>query len=123
FLEQAYRLDDFEAYYRLVRARLEEAVAVAAGGFGGTDVPPSSVPGTYPEPVAHCDVCRWQAHCDAQRRRDDHLSLVAGIRRTQRAELVREGVTTLAALASVPLPLPFSPARGSREAMVRVREQ
>ena len=35
--------------------------------------------GTYPEPVEHCDVCRWAAECATRRRADDHLSLVAGI--------------------------------------------
>ena len=35
---------------------------------------------TYPEPVDHCDVCRWAIECRKRRRDDDHLSLVAGIR-------------------------------------------
>ena len=126
FLEQPYRLDDFDAYYRLVRGRLEGAVGTGIGAaVGGTDVLPSCCPepACYPEPVPHCDICRWQAHCESRRRRDDHLSLVAGIRRTQRAELTRQGVTTLTALAGVPLPLPFTPDRGSRESMTRMREQ
>ena len=33
---------------------------------------------TYPEPVEHCDVCRWNPACRARRRADDDLSLVAG---------------------------------------------
>lgn len=131
FVEQAYRFDEFAAYYRLVKGRLRGVGALG----GGTEVPPAHPKGipragtvnpthaTYPEPAAHCDICRWWATCEARRRADDHLSLVAGIRRTQRAELVQRGVATLAGLAEVPLPLPFKPTRGSREAMERVREQ
>ena len=33
----------------------------------------------YPEPVEHCDVCRWDELCTERRRDDDDLSLVAGI--------------------------------------------
>ena len=109
FVHEAYRLDDFAAYYRLVKARLESAVA----GSGET----------YPEPTPHCDICRWWAPCTARRRADDHLSLVAGIRRLQIDELYRHDVRTLTALAGVSVPLPFAPQRGSREAMVRAREQ
>ena len=54
---------------------------------------------------------------------DDHLSLVAGISRLHRRTLEAEGVETLERLATLPLPLPFSPERGSVATYVRVREQ
>src|SRR6267142_2299657 len=110
FKPDEYRVDDFMAYYRVVRRRLEAAIGV-------TTVP------TYPDPVAHCDICRWWPVCDGQRRRDDHLSFVAGISRLQTRELQARQVTTLEALASEPLPLSWKPARGSVEAYARVREQ
>ena len=58
----------------------------------------------YPEPVAHCAICPLSAECDARRRADDHLSLVANARRSQRDTLEREEppITTLAALADAP---------------------
>ena len=118
FVEQTYRFDEYVAYYRLVRGRLEEAV-----GSHGHGRRPCESAATYPEPVGHCDICRWQYPCAMRRRDDDHLSLVAGIRRGQRDELVRHDVRTLTALAELPLPLPFKPERGSREAMTRVRDQ
>lgn len=121
FVEQTYRFDEFAAYYRLVKGRLRDLVT--RGSRGAEAPPPQHGSDTYPEPAAHCDICRWWATCEARRRADDHLSLVAGIRRTQRDELVQRGVATLAGLAEVPLPLPFKPTRGSREAMERVREQ
>jgi predicted RecB family nuclease len=125
FVEEKYRFDEYAAYYRLVRGRLENAVGLATSGR--TEVRPCDQPHesstTYPEPVEHCDVCRWQRVCAKRRRDDDHLSLVAGIRRSQRDELNRHEVQTLTALAGLPLPLPFKPERGSREAMARVREQ
>ena len=47
------------------------------GGWPGR---PAYLPaaGTYPEPVEHCDVCRWSELCRTRRRADDDLSLVAG---------------------------------------------
>src|SRR5262249_28970771 len=74
FEADEYRVPDYLAYYRLVRRRLEAAVDEEA-------------PATYPEPVPHCDVCRWFPRCDRQRRGDDHLSFVAAISRLQMREL------------------------------------
>ncbi len=44
------------AYYRRVKAEFEAAV-----GLHGDTARPVAYPpvGTYPEPVEHCDVCRW----------------------------------------------------------------
>ena len=44
---------------------------------------------------------------------DDHLTLVAHISKLQIVELNRHNVTTVAALAAVPLPLPWKPERGA----------
>jgi uncharacterized protein len=110
FVPDRYRVDEYMAYYRLVRRRLNAAVCAP-----GDD--------TYPEPVEHCDICRWWPTCDARRRKDDHLSLVAGISRLQTRELVAHDVTTLAALATTPLPLAWKPSRGAAGSYTRVREQ
>ena len=111
------RVDDFMAYYRASKQRFEEAL--------GADAAPPSYPpaGTYPEPVEHCDVCRWTVECKARRRADDHLSLVAGIGRQQRRALVDRGVTTLAQLGALPMPL-VPPLNGATErTLERIREQ
>jgi uncharacterized protein len=111
------RVGDFMAYYRAAKQRFEEAV--------GPDAGPASYPpaGTYPDPVEHCDVCRWTVECQVRRRRDDHLSLVAGIGRQQRRGLTDRGVATLEQLGTLPLPLD-PPLDGSTERTVeRVREQ
>ena len=108
---QPFRTDDFAAYYRRVKASLERAVK--------SDQPVQ----VYPEPKPHCEVCRWQERCDAKRRADDHLSLVAGISKGQIAELAGHAITTSAALAAMPIPLTFKPSRGSVSALERVREQ
>lgn len=110
FREQSFRIADYAAYFRRVKISLERALA---GGAGTAH---------YPEPVEHCDVCRWAPRCDGQRREDDHLSLVAGISKVQAEELRSHGVVTLSALAAAPLPL-WRPARGTLEALTRVREQ
>lgn len=112
--KQSYRVHDYTAYFRLIRARLDAYAALPLEVIAGDN---------YPEPVEHCDVCRWWSECDRRRRADDHLSLVAGISRLQRRELQAAAVVTLAELGQMPLPLPFKPRRGAAETYVRVREQ
>jgi uncharacterized protein len=68
-------------------------------------------------------VCRWSSKCNAERRREDHLSFVAGLGRQHKVELTGHGITTLAALAAVPIPLEFKPKRGAKETYERLREQ
>lgn len=111
FLPQSYRLAEFSAYYRRVRSGLESAIA----NGGQAD--------TYPHPTAYCDICAWRGECANKRRADDHLSLVAGISSLQIAELKAHAIETVEALAAMPLPMPWSPARGSRQSFERVREQ
>jgi predicted RecB family nuclease len=81
----SYHVRDFDAYYRRLRRRFEAWVA--------------EPPATYPYPVRHCQICDWLDRCEAQWRRDDHLSLVAGMRRAWETQLGEAGVATLAGLA------------------------
>jgi predicted RecB family nuclease len=111
---RAYRVNDYSAYFRLLRDRLEAVVE-------GDDDTLAAV--NYPERVDHCDVCPWSTVCSDKRRRDDHLSLVAGITRIQRNELVTQNIRTVVELGNTPLPLAFKPRRGAKESYVRVREQ
>jgi predicted RecB family nuclease len=57
---------------------------------------------TAPDPVAACQNCDWKDRCSAEWRGADHLSLVAGIRRDQRAQLVAAGIDTRTALSALP---------------------
>lgn len=111
FDEHTFRLDDYLAYYRAVRARFERAVQT-------TDADT-----TYPDPAPLCDVCRWWSICDTRRRKDDHLSLVAGLTRLQMHELRQQDVHTLERLGTLPTPLPFVPQRGSVESLRRAHGQ
>jgi uncharacterized protein len=110
------RVDDFMAYYRAARDRFLSAM----GAEPPTVFPP---PDTYPDPVEHCDVCRWAAECAARRRADDHLSLVAGISGRQRKALADRGTATLAGLGRLELPLVPAIEGTSAGALARVREQ
>ena len=116
FLTESFRAQDYLAYYRLMRGKLEEAVGEGRGREA------QSIP-TYPEPVPHCDVCRWRLDCGGRRRRDDHLSLVAGLSTGQQREIQSWGVQTLAGFAKEPLPLARRPKRGSVAPYERAREQ
>ncbi|GAB9241370.1 TM0106 family RecB-like putative nuclease [Bradyrhizobium diazoefficiens] len=111
FTLETYRVADYAAYYRHVRRSLEEAVSGTLLGSA------------YPEPIEHCEICRWRRHCDERRRADDHMSLVAGISKSQMGELERNGVETMAALAALPLPLQWRPERGNVKSFEKVREQ
>ncbi len=110
FKPESYRLAAFAAYYRVVKKALQDAVKSGSGH-------------TYPEPVSHCEICRWWKVCDGQRRHDDHLCFVAGASRLQRKELTLQGVPRLELLAKLPLPIPFNPSRGARDGYTRIREQ
>ena len=110
------RVDDFMAYYRAAKGRFLDALADPA-----TLAFPSET--TYPEPVDHCDVCRWAIECGRRRREDDHLSLVAGISARQRRALIERGVTTLDALGRLPLPADPKIEGTSEQALTRIREQ
>ena len=81
------KLTDYSAYYRTLKARYEALVLGAP-----TD--------TYPDPVDHCGVCRWVDVCTDRRRADDHLSLVAGMRRDQTRKLTAVSITTTTELAA-----------------------
>jgi predicted RecB family nuclease len=94
---QSFRLPEFAAYYRSVKHGFEAAVDDDASA-GGPIGPCASA--TYPEPVEHCKLCVWEEHCAARREADDHLSLVARIRRSQRTRLVERGIETVAQLAA-----------------------
>ena len=110
-----FRVADFMAYYRRVKAAFEEAVEA------GEPVYP--VTATYPEPVEHCDVCRWNLHCRDQRRRDDDLSLVAGITARQRRALKDRGVRRRRELAVLQVPMDPRLEGVSGDALARVHDQ
>ena len=89
--EKAFRLHDYIAYYRhLKRAFLE---------FAGDESNALDRPREYPWEVKHCAICPWDGACERQRREDDHLSIVARMRRDQIAKLNAGGITRVAQLA------------------------
>src|SRR6266852_7105702 len=111
FAGEKYRVSEYAAYYRHVRKRLLKAIGEGVGKE------------TYPEPVEHCNVCRWFKECDARRRADDHLSLVAGIRRQQRDQFEEWNAETMAKPAALPIPLRERPKHGSKAGYEKVQKQ
>ena len=108
---QQYRFADYAAYFQKVKRGLLMAVAER------------DAIETYPDPIEHCDMCRWREICEIRRRRDDHLCLVAGISKLQINELKQRGIPTVKALAGMPVPLDWKPDRGAAESYGRSREQ
>jgi predicted RecB family nuclease len=93
-------LSRYAALHRRVTRRLEAVVAAPTVA-------------TYPEPVAHCAICALVDECRQRLIADDHLSLVAGVRRDQRERLIEVGIATMTALATTEHvdPMPLSPER------------
>ncbi len=86
-----HRTEDFSAYFRYVRDRFEAKIE------RDRDDPQRAT--TYPNPVEHCRVCPWSPTCIQRRRDDDHLSIVAGMRRVDTERLTAGGLPQLAVLA------------------------
>ncbi len=107
--EERYRYDEHGAYIRLVKRNLENAI------FNEED--------TYPDPVSHCDICKWWKNCNEIRRKDDHLTFVAGMGASQIKEFKLHDVETLKKLANLDLPVPFDPSKGVKETYNKLREQ
>ena len=107
------KVGDYAAYERQARRALGAFIAADPGHN-----PPAD---PYPEPVEHCLICRWDDLCAARRRRDDDLSLVAGITKDQRRALKASGVATRRGLASLAV-LPGR-TQASRDALAGARLQ
>jgi uncharacterized protein len=107
-----HRTDDFASYFRYVRSRFD--ARVAAGLKEGPI-------GTYPDPVDHCRVCTWYPMCIQRRRDDDHLSIVAGMRRVDTERFMGAGVRTLTSLATLPAAQTVDDVPQAR--LLRVRDQ
>ncbi len=84
-LKQRFRMSDYAAYYRHLKASFLARV--------------EELRDTYPLVCSHCQVCRWADVCERRRDQDDHLSIVAWMRRDQITRLEAAGIPTLAALA------------------------
>jgi predicted RecB family nuclease len=84
--------EEFAAYARRVRDRF-----LLRRDELGADEPDVA----YPYPVDDCEFCPWWLHCRDRRRADDHLSLTANLQRRQGLKLEREGICTVAGVATV----------------------
>lgn len=108
---QTFRYADFAAFYRRAKKAAEQATE------GSTAFR------AYPDPKEHCDVCRWRQRCEQRRRDDDHLCLVAGISQSQITELQSRDIGSTATLATMPVPITWTPARGAPLSYQKIREQ
>ncbi|MCS4432861.1 TM0106 family RecB-like putative nuclease [Aquiflexum gelatinilyticum] len=106
----SYRTNDYMAYVRLVKKRFLEAVN-------------EKDPNTYPEPVAHCDICSWWEVCNKKRRDDDHLSFIAGMGNSQIKEVKIHGIETLENYAMTINPILFKPKKGAKQTYQNLRDQ
>jgi predicted RecB family nuclease len=104
-----FRVDDFMAFYRIMKNKLQQAVLVPNNG--------------YPDPVPHCDICKWWEVCNQRRRTDDHLSFIAGMGKLQTQEVKEHNVTTLESMAELHAGFLWKPKRGSVDTYKRLAYQ
>ena len=113
--EERFRLHDYFAYYRHLKSAFLAYVATEGD--------------EYPYERKHCGICPWTTTCTQKRVDDDHLSLVAWMRRDQVDKLEEGGITTVAQLAyatdisrpSGMVPESFAKLRRQAELQVRGR--
>jgi len=108
---ESMRVKDYMSFYRMAKKQF----LVEVDGEGGI--------ATQPEPCSHCSICSWWPRCDQEWREKDHLSLVAGISKSQRIELAEQGVNSLREFAESDTPLKSHPKRGAIESYERVHRQ
>jgi predicted RecB family nuclease len=87
-----FRVADFSAYYRHLKSSFLTNGATSDA---------------YPLKCEHCAICDWADECEKQREADDHLSLVAWMRRDHIKALEAVGTTRLAELAQPSTQRPF----------------
>jgi uncharacterized protein len=90
--EEAFRLHDYMAYYRRLKQRFLEFASHATRRDAAAE---------YPFECGHCSICPFDAACEQRRRDDDHLSLVAWMRRDQIAKLEAAGIGSVRELAAL----------------------
>lgn len=91
--ERSFRLHDYMAYYRRLKSRFLAFVSDPA-------LAAENEAREYPLECKHCDLCGWNAACERKRIDDDHLSLVAWMRRDQIQKFEAAGIRTVAGLAA-----------------------
>jgi predicted RecB family nuclease len=81
--ERTFSVSDYLAYFRRLRQTFLDRIDSLQA---------------YPYGCSHCLICDWDDTCQGRRRDDDHLSLVAWMRRDQIAKLAKAGISTVAEL-------------------------
>jgi len=104
-----FRVAEHLHYCRRVMRRLEEFMA-------------SSAQGTYPDPCAHCETCRWRkSQCEKRWEEENAVCLTANIRRSQIRALRQIDVLTVDGLAKCKRKTP--PPGIGEQAFDRLRSQ
>ncbi|STX28422.1 putative RNA helicase [Legionella beliardensis] len=106
--QRPFNYSDFAYYYKIIKNNFE----------GYANNPPTQ---SSPKPCEHCKVCHWQSRCKEQWQTEDHLSLVANIKRAEIDQLNKGGITTVAALANLADDFPLE--EMNLEILQRLREQ
>ena len=110
FPKESFFFSNFKSYYALIKRQFEQVIS-------------NDPESTYPLPVSKCDICRWWKHCDKQWHKDDHLSLIAGLRNLHFKELESQNFSTLEQYALEDQPLRKRPQKGNPETYKKLHGQ
>ena len=116
FLTTEYYFNEYSAYFRMLRDSLMKTILD----------PPLDLnqpKDNYPKPVAQCDFCDWNTFCKEKRRRDDDLSIIAGITKLQKEELHRQPIKTITSFVEWEMPTKWRPSKGLKESYVKTKDQ
>lgn len=102
------RVDAVNHYFAFARDRFLERTLRAVDQSAGS-------------PCGHCLYCRWAPYCEAEWQAADHLSIVAGLSRSQAEALRDAGVNDLVALATLGPDVRVAGSQG--ETLERLRDQ
>ena len=91
----AFEIHKYFAYYKHIKSRFLEFITAEEGSN-------ADQPSVYPLKNEHCTFCAWNEECEQKRADDDHLSLVARMRRDQHMKLEQGGIEKVAHLAGAP---------------------
>lgn len=84
--EESFQFSDFAQYYATIKQKFEAFALLPSENL-------------QPLPCISCVKCQWHELCDEQWKKDDHLSQIADIRRSQILKLEENGIRTIQELA------------------------
>lgn len=112
----SYRLDRNEAYYLNILDDIEQTIEdykTAASQVNGN----TAIYTEVPDPVDHCQLCKYRMKCESERKQKKHLSLIAGMTKNYRERFKSMNTSDMDAI--IQLPDDFTPTEPTSEHIIK----